>query len=95
MWIHHLLLLTGALALPVVNGITWIKTPSNQEVFPGQSVILTCEVEGEFTSLQWLGKTRDLETDLLFLENKGQDAQSFNPRFKIVNVFDLKIEVRF
>ena len=93
MWIYHVLLLTVTLGLPAASRVTWIKTPANQEVLPGQSVVLTCEVQGDFSSIRWLGKTRTHETDLIFLEPKGGVATGFYSGFQIVNVFDLKIEV--
>ena len=95
MWIHFVFLLTLGLAPSLVRGLVWVKTPQNQEVFPGRDVTLGCEVTGEFAAMQWLGKTGDHEIELLFIENKGQPAEEWKrgANFKIVNTFDLLIEV--
>ena len=92
-WIYALTV--ACLAASTAEAITWIQAPQNQEKFPGREVVLTCQVSGEYTSINWLGKTKDQNLELLFFKNYDQEPQEFKTGqgFSIKNGFDLVIEV--
>ena len=84
------------LAVPMLEAIEWVQEPQNKEILPGGRVVLACQVSGEYQSINWLGKTSALDTELIFIKN-GRDGavQGWKPLegFKIQNAFDLVIEV--